>query len=289
MPNQPLARLLLTMSIALAPENASGQDWLTAYDRGDYETASTLLHRTVLEADDTFAVDPAAIARLGRMYSEGRAVRQDLVMACALYNLGAGATAFRHNPDHPMTAAAEVLRDRECARLTDAQREEAMLLVGAVFFGPDERTFSLAGDHTVRVSRSGVEIEFKGEARRHYLPASVNHGQQVALVRHTRLDRASSPDDPQPRHFLEFFVWMSGPDSEGGLRRILVWTLAEVDGLALKRLAEQAVVHGAGSIWPAPDVPAAVRDAISLEMQPGGGVRWVLPGEGTARIVGGTR
>jgi hypothetical protein len=280
MSNQTLARLLLTISIALSPATGAAQDWLTAYDRGDYETASTLLHRTVLEADDTFAVDPAAIARLGRMYSEGRAVRQDLVMACALYHLGAGATAFRYDLDHPMRAAAEGLRDRECARLTDAQREDAMLLVGAVFFGPDERTFSLASDHTVHVSRSGVEIAFRGDARRHYLPASVNHGQQVALVRHTRLDRASSSDASVPRHFLEFFVWMSGPDSEGGLRRILVWTLAEIDGLALKPLAEHAVIHGAGSIWPAPGVPAAVRDAIRLETQPGGGVRWVLPGEG---------
>jgi hypothetical protein len=287
-------RLVLLTTLTLVPAGAAAQDWAAAYDRGDYATASTLLHRMVLETDDTLEVDPAATGRLGQMYAEGRGVRQDLVMACALFNLGLTAATYRHHPYDPVAAPsrdvrdAEEVRDRQCGRLTDQQREEAMLLVGAVFVGPEEQTFDLATGHWIQVSRRGVHIDFKGATRFHHLPVTVNHGQQVAMVRHSVVQPPAASPDLGPRHFLEFFVWMSGPDSEGGLRRILVWNLTEVNALSLKPVVEEALIQGTGSIWPAAGVPADVREAVRLEMQSDGRVRWILPGEpARAGIVGG--
>ena len=58
--------------ISTAVPLAAAETWSTAYKRGDYATAATLLHRAVFEPAEGRAPDPIATRQLALLYAECR-------------------------------------------------------------------------------------------------------------------------------------------------------------------------------------------------------------------------
>ena len=85
------AILVVTTGVPLA----AADTWTTAYKRGDYTTAATLLQRAVFEHPGTQAPDPAALKQLALLYGDGKGVERDPVLACGLLRAHATATAGR--------------------------------------------------------------------------------------------------------------------------------------------------------------------------------------------------
>src|SRR5580765_5254871 len=102
---------------------AAADTWTTAYKRGDYATAATLLQRAVFEHPGAQTPDPAALKQLALLYGDGKGVERDAVLACGLLRAHANATAgIKGSP----TAADRALVNRYCAPLEAPQRAAAV-------------------------------------------------------------------------------------------------------------------------------------------------------------------
>jgi hypothetical protein len=273
--------LLIGQLITSAPD-ARGPDWAAAYEKGDYGTASTLLHRLIMESDEPHLVDTFAFERLAAMYLKGQGVEADPIMACALLNHAYGAAMFTHHEGTPITVRAERLRNEECGRLTHGERMEAVTLVGTLRVGPKPEVFHLDQGRWVEVSRRGVRIEDRGQSHDVDIP-NMGWGTQIPLVRHTVVEPPIGSPGLRARHVLEFFEWCRGRPREGQPRRALMWTALEVNGSKLEGIAQDTLVEEPGSIWPAAGVPAGVLEGIAFEMTPSGAVRWRTGGRPWSR------
>jgi hypothetical protein len=88
------AILVVTTGVPLA----AADTWTTAYKRGDYATAATLLQRAVFEHPGTQAPDPAALKQLALLYGDGKGVERDPVLACGLLRAHADVTSGVKGP-----------------------------------------------------------------------------------------------------------------------------------------------------------------------------------------------
>jgi hypothetical protein len=130
-------RQILAAAVCLLsfPVGLSAQSWRELYDSGEYERAAAILHSLVTERrdDGEFYRDVAATEMLGRLYAEGRGVRQDPVFACSLFALGFQSARFRHDDDRDaLEARLQDLEADACGRLPAEDRLEALGMSGCL-------------------------------------------------------------------------------------------------------------------------------------------------------------
>src|SRR6185436_3072496 len=122
-----MRRLLLAVVIVVvtAVPLAAADTWSTAYKRGDYATAATLLQRAVFESPGTQAPDPAALKQLALLYGDGKGVERDPVLACGLLRAHAAATAGSRREPAAAKRSAAALVERYCGTLPPLERAAA--------------------------------------------------------------------------------------------------------------------------------------------------------------------
>jgi hypothetical protein len=247
---------------------AAADTWSTAYRRGDYTTAATLLQRAVFEHPGTEAPDPAAVKQLALLYGDGKGVERDAVLACGLLRAHAAATAG----SGPETAAATrsaatrsaatrsaatrsaaALVERYCGALAAPERAAAVSAVTCPRIGLKRgATMALEPGLTIQFNDRSATITHHGEAREQPLAGGPLCRTQVVRVRHTPLVPASG-SAAGLRHLIEF-VTVQSAWRNGAVQREMVWQLYEVRGLDLDLAAVQRWQEP-GSAWPAPALP----------------------------------
>ena len=247
--------LAAVIVLATGAPLAGADTWTTAYKRGDYTTAATLLQRAVFEHPGTQAADPAAIKQLGLLYGDGKGVERDPVLACGLLRAHATATATatkgasRGTPAAKRAAAALV--DRYCAPLPAPQRAAAFAAVTCPRIGLKRGApLTLEPGLAIQFNDRSATISRYGETREQPLAGGPLCRTQVVRVHHTPLRRRAIRRAAPP---IEF-VTVQSAWRNGAVNRETVWQLYEVRGLELDLAAVQRWQEP-GSAWPAAALP----------------------------------
>lgn len=274
---------LTILYFVVLPQGASAQPWREAYDRGDVTTAAALLHAIVLERshDEMFPPVDAAI-QLATMYANGLGVRPDRIRACALFFLADRAKATKPHLQPETTLAARLYR-QHCEFLSEDERVEALTLASGFRYGLEAQTFTLGPGHRVEIDRRAFTVHYAGVSRSDDVWAPLGWAQQVALVRHTRVDPPPDAGELKARHFLEFYYWLSSR-IQGRIRRTLEWELEEIVGAELTGRSSEVLVQDDKSAWPPADVPSDVRN-VSFRMLKTGEVRWQFDGAARSGVL----
>lgn len=239
--------ILLTTGAPLA----GADTWNTAYKRGDYTTAATLLQRAVFEHPETVAADPAAVRQLALLYGDGKGVERDPVLACGLLRAHAAATSDTKKTASAKRAAAALV-ERYCAALPVPQRAAALAAVTCPRIGLKRgTTVALEPGLAIQFNDRSAIITRHGETREQPLAGGPLCRTQVVRVRHTPLVRGAGA--PGLRHLIEL-VSVQSAWRNGAVNREMVWQLYEVRGLDLDLAAVQRWQEP-GSAWPAPALP----------------------------------
>jgi hypothetical protein len=231
---------------------AAAETWNTAYKRGDYTTAATLLQRAVFEHPGPQA-DPAAMKQLALLYGDGKGVERDPVLACGLLRAHAAATARGPKTTAAASRAATALVDRYCTALPAPQRAAALAAMACPRIGMKRGAIlTLEPGWSIQFNDRSATIKRYGEEREQPLAGGPFCRTQVRRVHHTPLVR--EPGSPGGlRHLIEL-VTMQSAWRNGVVHRELVWQLYEVRGLELD-LAGAQRWQEPGSAWPAPALP----------------------------------
>lgn len=250
-----MRRLLLTVVLVVTTgvPLAAADTWSTAYKRGDYETAATLLHRAVFEHPGAQAPDPAAVKQLALLYGDGKGVERDPILACGLLRAHAAATAGAPRGTAAARRAAAAIVDRYCAMLQAPQRAAAVAAATCPRIGLKRgATMTLEPGLAIQFNDRSATITRHGETREQPLAGGPLCGRQVIRVRHTPI--APAPGSSAGlRHVIEF-VTVQSAWRNGAVSHDMVWQLYEVRGLELDLAAVQRW-REPGSAWPAPALP----------------------------------
>jgi len=275
----PLFRLVLAGALCALPCAASAQPWRDAYKAGDYQKAAELLHPLVVQmAWQPGSADPDPSRHLATMYAQGLGVPKDPIAACELAQVAFEANqnyAPRLAPDiaayDASIKAADAFMTKHCDELSEWDRIAAATRCFA--FGMPEEVLTL-GSHTVRVGRGGILLADSPPDKPDQI---LNCPIIVARVRALTIE---PPADAAPgvvaRHFVELFYWRGGQRQGAAASYALQWHLYEVHGkkIDVTLVEDLAKVDG----WPAPALPKAIEDGLTLEMIPSGHVHWKLNG-----------
>ena len=263
------ALFVITTGVPLA----AADSWSTAYKRGDYTTAATLLQRAVFEpAGGT--PDPAALKQLALLYGDGRGVERDPVLACGLLRAHLAASGVAR-----VTAAgrreAQALAQRYCAALTVPQRTAAVAATACPRLGLKRGTpLTLEPGWTIQFNDRSATITRYGDAREQPLAGGPLCGTQVVRVRHTPLLPAAGASGGL-RHLIEF-VTVQSAWRNGLVQREMVWQLYEVRGLDLDLAAVQRWQEP-GSAWPAPPLPDPLARGAAFTVRGSGEIDYEIP------------
>jgi hypothetical protein len=243
--------LVAVVIVVTAGAARAADTWTTAYQRGDYKTAATLLQRAVFEHPRTQAADPAAVKQLALLYGDGKGVERDPVLACGLLRAHAAATAGAGRGSAAKRAAAALLA-RYCGGLETPQRAAALAAVTCPRLGLKRgATLELEPGLAIQFNDRSATITRGDETREQPLAGGPLCRTQVVGVRHTPLE--SKPGSTARRHLIEF-VTVQSAWRDGIVNREMVWQLYEVRGLDLDLAAVQRWEEP-GSAWPAPALP----------------------------------
>jgi hypothetical protein len=261
------AILVVTTGVPLA----AADTWTTAYKRGDFITAATLLQRAVFEHPGTQAPDPAALKQLALLYGDGKGVERDPVLACGLLRAHANATVAVKGA---AAAANRALVDRYCALLEAPQRAAAFAATACPRIGMKRgTTMTLEPGWAIRFNDRSATITRYGEAREQPLADPLCRA-QVLRVHHTPLvPAAGSPAGL--RHLIEL-VTVQSAWHNGVVSRELVWQLYEVRGLDLDLAAVQRWQEP-GSAWPAPVLPEPLSRGAVFTVRRSGEIDYEIP------------
>ena len=250
-----MRRLLLAVVLVVVTgvPLAAADTWSTAYKRGDYTTAATLLQRAVFESPAAQTPDPAALKQLALLYGDGKGVERDPVLACGLLRAHAAATAGSRRETAAAKRAAAALVERYCGTLLPLERAAAVSAVTCPRIGLKRgATMALEPGLAIQFNDRSATITRYGEAREQPLAGGPLCRTQVVRVRHTPLV-PSQGSSAGLRHLIEF-VTVQSAWRDGAVQREMVWQLYEVRGLDLDLAAVQRWQEP-GSAWPAPTLP----------------------------------
>lgn len=265
---------LLAVAIVLTAgaARARADTWTTAYKRGDYKTAATLLQRAVFEHPGPRPADPAAVKQLGLLYGDGKGVERDPVLACGLIRAHAAATAGVTRGTAARRAAAALV-DRYCGRLEAPQHAAALAAVTCPRIGLKRgASTELEPGLAIQFNDRSATITRGAEAREQPLAGGPLCRTQVVGVRHTPIEPA--PGSPARRHLIEF-VTVQSAWRDGFVHREMVWQLYEVRGLELDLAAVQRWQEP-GSAWPAPVLPDALARGASFTVRGSGQIDYEI-------------
>lgn len=274
------AATLVFLLLAAVP--ASGADsWATAYKRGDYATAATLLHRHVFEVErPAKTADAAALKHLALLYADGKGVGRDAVLACGLLRAHAVATA-KSARSAAATRAAQTLVEKHCAPLSAAERAAAFAAMTCPRIGLTRgEAIQLEPGWTIQFNDRSATIVRGGQSREQALPGDLLCRSQVLLMRHSTIEPASGRG--RPRHVIEQ-VTVQSAWRGGALTRDLVWQLYEVRGLDLDLAAVQRWQEP-GSAWPSPAVPDAILRGVHFTVQGSGAIEYAIDESRRGRV-----
>jgi hypothetical protein len=224
---------LLMLAIALAgtiglPSAATAQSARTeqgvaAFVQGDYARAVEILkpaaERWQLPFDNTAAFFMAL------MYDNGLGVAPDPLKACALF---LRMSAWQENTAPALIFAVQALVDDFNSRL-GPQMGQCMLLADIGFNRTAQQaTFTLAAGHWISIEISPerraamAHIEYQG--KQNDLELGLPNDADVRYLPFTLTELTSFRPRPEPRHFLEAFVFMPTQASQW----TLMWFVFEV-------------------------------------------------------------
>jgi hypothetical protein len=265
-----LAATLILVSTDAA--HAGTDTWTTAYKRGDYRTAATLLQRAVFETPRSQAPDPAAIKQLALLYGDGKGVERDPVLSCGLLRAHAAAIAALSRGTAARRSAAALV-ERYCGRLEAGDQGAAAAAVTCPRLGLQRgMALELAPGLTIRFNDRSAIVTRGTETREQPLAGGPLCRTQVVAVRHTPID--PSPGTPGGRHLIEF-VTLQSIWHDGLVSREMVWHLYEVRGLDLDLAAVQRWQEP-GSAWPAPALPDALARGAAFTVRGSGQIEYQL-------------
>jgi hypothetical protein len=278
-----MARALSTaVVVLLAAAPVSGADsWSTAVKRGDYATASILLHRQVFEPERPAKTpDPAALKQLALLYAEGKGVERDAVLACGLLRAHAIA-ATKVARTAAASRAVQALVERHCSPLSAAERASAFAAMTCPRIGLARgEPIQLARGWTIQFNDRSATITRDGQSREQALPGDLLCRSQVLLTRHSSVEPAGGRG--RTRHVVEQ-VTVQSAWRGGALTRDLVWQLYEVRGLELDLAAVQRWQEP-GSAWPAPALPEPLLRGVSFTVQGSGSIEYAIDESRRGRI-----
>jgi hypothetical protein len=265
--------------LALVAVFAAAQD---GGQSGETELAHIAsLHRSVYELRELPSSPVQTAAReLGLRYIEGRGVERDQIQGCALLKLAFWDSAAGRRADAAARADAEGLEKFYCSGLSTDQSDEAWELASCGIFGVTPQVIALAPGSQIDISRRGLILDTPAERTTWALIAYVGCGNQVPLLRYSRVDPPVDLGLPA-RHLLELAEWWSATDdTTGTVQRVLHWSLfditSKINVVAFETLEEGS---GSGSAWPMPALPAGLASRTTFAMQPSGAIHWEIPGE----------
>jgi hypothetical protein len=239
------------------------------------------LHRSVYELPGLPSSPvPAAARELGLRYLEGRGVERDRIQGCALLEISHWDSATAPREDAAARAEAERLKKLHCSDLSVSENEEAWRLASCGIFGVTPQTIVLGPASQVDIGRFEMVLDTPAGQKKNSWSGYVGCGNQVALLRHARVDPPAGLTLPS-RHLIELAEWASSP-SATGTYRALHWSLFDL-GSTINMVAIEVLEQGSGSAWPMPPLPAGLQSGTIFTMQPSGAIRWEIPGEPTHR------
>ena len=173
-------------------------------------------------------------------------------MKLAFWDSAAGRRA-----DAAARADAEGLEKLYCSGLSTDQSDEAWQLASCGLFGVTPQVIALAPGSQIDISRRGLILDTPAGRTTWALIAYVGCGNQVPLLRYSRVDPPVGLGLPS-RHLLELAEWWSATDdTTGTVQRVLHWSLfditSKINVVAFETLEEGS---GSGSAWPMPALPA---------------------------------
>jgi hypothetical protein len=210
------------------------------------------------------------------MYAEGRGVPQDAMTACALSNLGSGASVYRHGERDPRTIAIQRQVEAHCVPLSADERREAMDAGSCFRQLPPQQALLESAARRVELARSRLTVVDRGRAQDYALTPLLRCAQQVPLARYVRVPAPKGSRLPA-REFVELFSWHS-TTKDGQPVRTLEWSAIELTPQAATLRARTILERGEGSAWPARPVPPEFTQGATFSMHKSGDVRWQMPG-----------
>jgi hypothetical protein len=275
------AAIVLTTGAPLA----AADTWITAYKRGDYAAAATLLQRAVFERPGVQPADPAAVKQLALLYGDGKGVERDPVLACGLLRAHATAMGASRGTAAAKRASAALV-ERYCAGLSAPQRAAALAAMTCPRIGLKRgATLALEPGLAIQFNDRSATITRAGETREQPLAGGPLCGTQVVRVRHTPL--MSAPGSAGPRHLIEF-VTVQSAWRNGAVNHEMVWQLYEVRGLNLDLAAVQRWQEP-GSAWPAPALPDPLARGATFSIRASGEIDYEIPDDPPRRGAVGWR
>lgn len=262
---------LLVVAIALMPARVSAETWREALQAGDYPKAAAILHPLVLDRPDTQVLpDADAAEQLGMLYASGHGVNTDAVMACALLDIAHAAALSKQD-----ASGAERIgqrRSAQCGVLSEPARREALDLRSCFTAWFPERTFPIAREHDVEVSRRGFRVRFQEVELSEPLTLFACAA-EVPLVRYVRVESRSR--SLPARHFVELYTW-SRLSLDGRPGRGLIWHVREIVAASARPVAMEILVEAPAATWPSPPIPPALA-RVEMKMDAHGNVTWRFP------------
>jgi hypothetical protein len=235
------------------------------------------LHRAVYELQGLPSTPvPAAARELGLRYLDGRGVTSDRVQGCALIEISLWDSAIAPREDLAARAEAERLKKLHCSELSTSEEEEAWQLASCGIFGVTPQTITLQPGSWIDINRREMVLDTPAGRKKGTLGDYVGCGQQLALLRHVRIDPPVGLTRP-PRHVLEVAEWTSSP-SRTGSHRAVRWFLLDVTS-AISVVGIVVLEEGPGSAWPQPPLPAGLQSGTTFTMLPSGTIRWEIAGQ----------
>jgi hypothetical protein len=210
---------------------------VAAFVAGDYETAATIL-KPIAERHRRLGVDAVAAFFTAAMYHSGIGLPRDPLRACALY-MRAG---LIYSDSRTWFERLNATFARDAYNEVPVDQQRLCELLGSIGFEHrfEPATFSLGPGHSVAFTLSGdgfdAAITYEGRERHEPVGADKVDGQVFLPLRYTELP--ARPPALGSRHFVEILVWVPATDTSWRLE----WTLVEVAGDAVERVAQESLL-----------------------------------------------
>lgn len=205
---------VLVMAASLVQAQTSTADGVDAFVRADYQRAAEILKPI---AESWRPRDHVAEFFMATLYESGLGVLADPMRACALYVRASSDTISVFGPQ------ADALIQALQRSLSSDEFQDCVLLANIGFdHGFQPVTFTLEQGHWITIDLGGATITYEREEKRIDLGLATG-GVMFLPVEHAEL--TVGPGQSARRHFIEFFVWIPGQNTETWT---LMWSVFEV-------------------------------------------------------------
>ena len=274
---RPLPSAIALAAILVLPLDVQGQfarthDGVAAFVQGDYARAVEILkpaaERWQLPFDNTAAFFMAL------MYDNGLGVGTDPLKACALI--------FR-TMVHPQATslglafAVQAMADDFNARLSPEQIGRCMVQADIGFDRTEQKaTFTLAAGHWISIEispeRRGVMAHIEYRGKQNDLELGLPNDASVRYLPFTITELTSLRPRPEPRHFLEAFVFMQAQPGQW----TLMWFVFEVVREGLVQVTAVPDLQTVKGDQPPPYELTDLRRLAAIRLNANGDAEWVV-------------